>query len=103
VNDAGFGSYGDGFTAQNTTATGGERLPGCSVRDDFTRPLGDPLEQRFAAALAYRQAPSCPTPSGVSSPGAPYFTKPFGAPTGEPTDGVVAKPWWLMNRILEAQ
>ena len=110
VNDAGFGNYGDGFTAQNTVATGAERLPGCSVRDDFSRALGDPLEQRLAAALAYRQAPqpsSCPAPSGVSSPGAPDFTKPFGAPTGtptgEPTDGTVAKPLWLMNRILEAQ
>lgn len=103
VNDAGFGSYGDGFTALNTSAGGGERLPGCSVRDDFTRPLGDPLEQRLATALAYRQAPSCPAPSGVSSPGALDFTKPFGVPTVEPTDGVIAKPWWLMNRILEAQ
>ncbi len=110
VNDAGFGTYGDGFTAQNTVAMGAERLPGCSVRDDFSRALGDPLEQRLAAALAYRQAPqasSCPAPSGVSLPGAPDFTKPFGAPTGgptgEPTDGMVAKPLWLMNRILEAQ
>ena len=110
VNDVGFGTYGDGFTAQNTVAMGAERLPGCSVRDDFARALGDPLEQRLAAALAYRQAPqpsSCPAPSGVSPPGAPDFTKPFGAPTGtptgEPTDGTVAKPLWLMNRILEAQ
>jgi hypothetical protein len=107
VNDAGFGSYGDGFAPQNTSAAGGERLPGCSVRDDFYRPLGDPLEQRLAAALAYRQAPTCPAPSGVGGPGAPSFTKPFitpsGAPAAGPTDGVIAKPLWLLNRILEAQ
>ncbi len=105
VNDAGFGSYGDGFTPQNTVAAGAERLPGCSVRDDFSRALGDPLEQRLSAALEYRrtQGLACPAPSGMSSPGAPDFTKPFGAPTGEPSDGTVAKPLWLMNRILEAQ
>jgi hypothetical protein len=104
VNDAGFGSYGDGFTPQNTVAAGGERLPGCSVRDDFTRALGDPLEARFAAALAYRQAPTCPAPSGVGAPGAPSFTKPFhGAVAAEPTDGIVAKPPWLTNRWLDAR
>ena len=103
VNDAGFGSYGDGFTAQNTIAQGAERLPGCSVRDDFSRSLGDPLEQRFAAALQYRQSQTCPSPSGVSPPGSPSFTKPFITQrSGETTDGVVAKPLWLMNRIVEA-
>jgi hypothetical protein len=105
VNDLGFGSYGDGFTPQNTTAAGAERLPGCSVRDDFSRSLGDPLEQRFAAALAYRQAQSCPAPTGVGAPGSPSFTKPSGGPTGvpTPTDGVVRKPLWLLNRILDAR
>jgi hypothetical protein len=105
VNDAGFGSYGDGFTPQNTVAAGAERLPGCSVRDDFSHSLGDPLEQRLAAALEYRrtQGLACPAPSGVSSPGQPEFTKPFGGPTSVPSDGTVAKPPWLMNRILEGQ
>jgi hypothetical protein len=104
VNDIGFGSYGDGFTAQNTVAAGGERLPGCSVRDDFTRPLGDPLEGRLAAALQYRQTQGqCPAPSGVSAPGVPVLTKPFNGVTAAPTDGVVAKPPWLTNRILESQ
>jgi carboxyl-terminal processing protease len=103
VNDAGFGAYGDGFTPQNTMAAGAERLPGCSVRDDFTRSLGDPLEQRLSAALEYRrtQGLSCPAPSGVSAPGSPSFTKPSNGSTGESTDGIVVKPSWLMNRILE--
>jgi len=103
VNAAGFGSYGDGFTPQNTTAAGAERLPGCSVRDDFTRPLSDPLEGRLAAALEYRrtQGLTCPAPSGVGAPGSPSFTKPFIGIGGAPTDGVVAKPPFLTNRILE--
>jgi carboxyl-terminal processing protease len=102
VNAKGFGSYGDGFTAQNTTAAGAERLPGCSVLDDFTRPLGDPVEQRLAAAMQYRQSQTCPAPSGMSPPGSPSFTKPFNQrATGGPTDGVVAKPPFVTNRILE--
>jgi hypothetical protein len=105
VNDAGFGEYADGFAPQNANATGPVRLPGCSVRDDFTRPLGDELEGRLAAALQYRQSQgqSCPAPSGVSVPGVPVLTKPFNGVTAAPTDGVVAKPLWLTNRILEGQ
>jgi hypothetical protein len=106
VNDAGFGEYADGFAPLNTMSAGGERLPGCSVRDDFSRALGDPLEQRLAAALEYRrtQGQSCPAPSGFSVPGAPSFTKPFNeARSGEPAEGVVAKPLWLMNRILDGR
>ncbi|HEY3519224.1 MAG TPA: S41 family peptidase [Gammaproteobacteria bacterium] len=102
VNAKGFGSYGDGFTAQNTTVPGAERLPGCSVRDDFTRPLGDPVEQRLAAAMQYRQSQTCPAPSGVSPAGSPDFSKPFNQqPARGATDGVVAKSPWLSNRILE--
>jgi len=35
VNDAGFGDYTDGFSAQNQAAPGSVELPGCSVADDF--------------------------------------------------------------------
>lgn len=96
VNAAGFGDYTDGFAPFNTAALGGERLPGCSVLDDFDHALGDPLEARFAAALAYRVTSSCPAATGMSGPG---FTKPAGAV--EESDGLVVKPPSLMNRILD--
>ena len=34
-------------------------LPGCSVRDDFTRAARRPAEERFAAALEYRRTQGC--------------------------------------------
>lgn len=66
VNDAGFGDYSDGFSPQNALGAPGVPIPGCAVADDFTHALGDPLEGRFAAALAYRSSAACPAPSGVS-------------------------------------
>lgn len=48
VNDRGFGDYADGFS------------PTCAVDDDFTRPLGDPAEARFAAALGLLATGACP-------------------------------------------
>jgi len=48
VNAKGFGDYADGLA------------PTCTVPDDFSRALGDPAEQRLAAALAYRATGSCP-------------------------------------------
>jgi carboxyl-terminal processing protease len=66
VNDAGFGDYADGFSPQNTVGTIGVAVPGCSVADDFTHALGDPLEGQFAAALAYRASGNCPAPSGFA-------------------------------------
>lgn len=66
VNDIGFGDYSDGFSPQNAAGTGGVSIPGCSVADDFGHALGDPLEGRFAAALAYRITGLCPAPSGLS-------------------------------------
>jgi hypothetical protein len=100
VNAAGFGDYGDGFSPQNALGSRGEPLPGCSVRDDFTRALGDPDEERLAAALQYRQSQMCPSPTGVSPPG---LTKPFGAAAPAIAEGGVVKSPWLMNRWLEAR
>jgi carboxyl-terminal processing protease len=69
VNELNFGDYSDGFSPQNTVAVAGgtpvgELLPGCSVADDFTHQLGDPLEARLAGALSYRQngSAACVTP-----------------------------------------
>jgi carboxyl-terminal processing protease len=97
VNAAGFGDYTDGFAPDNRASVGGERLTGCSVRDDFSFPLGNPSESRLAAALEHRLGSSCPAPSGSK----PSTTKPFNGATGEELDGIATKSPWLTNRILE--
>ncbi|MGH8179114.1 MAG: S41 family peptidase [Steroidobacter sp.] len=98
-NELGFGNYPDGFSPNNTSGQAGERIPGCSVADDFTHPLGDPAEARLAAALAFRagnnQASACPAATGFA-PG--VQTKP-----GQPlyiADGVMLKSPARENRIL---
>ena len=71
VNAKGFGDFGDGFSPQNTASLPGVTLPGCSVADDFSHPLGDPKEAVLSAALAYMANPSssaCPAPTGAGSP-----------------------------------
>ncbi len=97
INAANFGDYPDGFAPNNRPSAGGERLPGCSVADDFSMPLGSPNEARLAAALDLRLGRSCPAPSGAK----PSLTKPTGgAPSGD-NDGLVQKSPWLTNRIVE--
>ena len=66
LNNKGFGDYADGFTASNSTAPFGVRVPGCAVSDDFNKELGDPAEAMFAAALSYRATGSCPVPPSGS-------------------------------------
>lgn len=66
VNNAGFGDYADGFIPGGTGATA-NNLPGCSVPDDFSKPLGNITEARLAAALQYRTSGSCSAPSSVSA------------------------------------
>ncbi len=97
VNQAGFGNYPDGFVPTNGPTTGidpGAVLPGCSVGDDFTRPLGNPAEARVAAALAYQaNGPgSCPAPSGFAQPGI--------RPSLAAAEGRVFKSVFQSNRIL---
>ncbi len=94
VNEADFGDYTDGFSAQNQ-ASPGTAIPGCSVGDDFDHALGSIAEARLDAALEYRNSATCPTPTGAAPPG-------FGK-TGVPhslTDGIVAKSPLLTNRIM---
>jgi carboxyl-terminal processing protease len=94
VNDQGFGDYPDGFSPANTQANAGVPVTGCSVRDDFGHALGDPQEERLAAALAYRTNGSlCPAATGIAQPGVAAAT----LATPEP---VVRKPAWLENRIM---
>jgi|KBSMisStandDraft_5_1062788.scaffolds.fasta_scaffold11877_4 carboxyl-terminal processing protease len=69
-NAASFGDYSDGFSPANQAANKGTSVPGCSVADDFTHPLGTAGEGRIAAALAFRASnnQSCPAPTGDSLP-----------------------------------
>jgi len=57
VNAKGFGDYADGFTPGGS---GDAALAGCAVADDFRHALGDPAEERLAAALAYLDTGVCP-------------------------------------------
>jgi hypothetical protein len=97
VNEKNFGDYSDGFSPANNVGAGGVSVPGCSVGDDFSRALGDPLEARFAAALDYRENPTCPAASGFVDPGVAKSR------AGEPhalSDGLMHKSPWRQNRIL---
>jgi carboxyl-terminal processing protease len=93
-----FGTYPDGFTPQNSPDVGSVDLNGCSVADDFTRALGDPLERRLAAALSFRASGnlSCPAASGLA-PDVPLSSK----PSMSSTDGVMIKSPARENRIVE--
>ena len=55
ANAQGFSDYGTGFA------------PTCAVADDLARQLGDPLEERTAAALAYIATGACPAAARVNS------------------------------------
>jgi carboxyl-terminal processing protease len=94
VNAKNFGEYTDGFSPNNSVGTVvGERVPGCSVADDFTHALGDTAEGRFAAALSYRTSLSCAGPPTGT-------VKALGVTASPGEDVVVPKSPWLQNRIL---
>ena len=99
-NAANFGDYTDGFSPANTTANMGTSVPGCSVADDFTHELFDPLEQRTAAALALRagnnDATACPAASGASDP---RLNK-ASFQTASDRNLWVSRPAARMNRIM---
>jgi C-terminal processing protease CtpA/Prc len=92
VNAQGFGDYPDGFSPSNTVSSGGVRIPGCSVGDDFGHDLGDPSEARFSAALDYRGSQSCPAAASASTD--PDLVR------AASSDGLTHKSPWRMNRIL---
>jgi carboxyl-terminal processing protease len=96
VNALGEGDYPDGFAAQNQTGPSSIQLDGCSVADDFTHQLGDPLEGRLQAALTFRQDGTCPGATGFA-PGAQL--KPGQMPLSA-TDGKMFKNPFRENRIL---
>jgi hypothetical protein len=86
VNQKGFGDYADGFVPAGAGDAG---IKGCVVADDFAHELGDPLESRLAAALAYQATGACPL-----LPAARAAASPLGA-----VEGTVVKPLWRQNRI----
>lgn len=93
-NAQGFGDYSDGFSPENTAGIAGVPVPGCSVADDFTKQLGDPTEDRFAAALQYRDNQTCPVASGVAA-GEPEGR----GPSVDEREPIVPKSPWHTNRI----
>ncbi len=107
VNARGFGEYDRGFYPQNAAIPTGVAadavLPGCSVADDFTQPLGDAAEARLAAALQYRSTGLCPAPPPVfvraaAQANGPELSKGGVIPAGQ--DVLVGRPA-LMNRIVD--
>ena len=87
INASGFGDYSDGFSpTSDTDAVAGALLRGCSVEDDFTRPLGDTAEARLSNALYYRENNSCQESMPESS-----------LSTVNQIKGEVVKPVWLNN------
>jgi carboxyl-terminal processing protease len=96
-NAASFGDYSDGFSPANQAGTVGTTVPGCSVADDFSQPLGNPAEGRLAAALAFRASnnQTCPAATGSANP------RVAKASTWLDEDGLaVSKPAALTNRII---
>ncbi len=92
VNDKGFGEYADGFTPVGSGDAGVE-VTGCQVADDWSKPLGDIGEARFAAALNYINTGSCDAPATT-----------MGVARSAPADqllleGIVPKPVWRQSRI----
>jgi hypothetical protein len=96
INAKSFGNYPAGFTPENTLATEGVPVPGCSVADDFAHALGDPAEGRLASALSYRANGVCPVPPSGAQP-APLLEAT--APMALSAHGNVIKPFWRQNRI----
>jgi C-terminal processing protease CtpA/Prc len=98
VNAMDFGDYTDGFSPQNTTSSPGELIPGCSVADDFSNPLGNPAEARLAAALDFRDTGTCPAPAVSGRSAGRSMLR--SAKSSANTDVLMIKSPWLQNRIL---
>lgn len=100
LNAMSFGDYPDGFAAQNQTGRTSVKLAGCSIADDLTHALGNPLEGRLKAALDFRASgnsiASCPAASGFA-PGAQLKA---GQQAMTATDGQMIKSPLRENRIL---
>ncbi len=92
-NDKGFGDYADGFTPMNDTSAIGEKIPGCLVGDDFSKPLGDTGENMLEVALSYRENGTCPT--GIPKPSAQKRSY-----VGDPATALLNEPRLQMRELL---
>lgn len=71
ANEKGFGDFADGFiptskNMANSTLGLDNKVEGCLVGDDLSKPLGDTSEGMLAAALNYMDTGVCPQVSPVS-------------------------------------
>jgi hypothetical protein len=96
VNAKGFGDYPDGFTPENTVATQGVPVPGCSVADDFSHALGDSAEGLLASAISYQATGVCPVPPSGLAPISPLSAGAYVPPMA---NGTIIKSIWQQNRI----
>lgn len=94
VNDMNFGDYSDGFVP-SAVDDGQANVLGCSVADDFTELLGDPMENRLEVALAHQAGMGCIMPTAA----APGVQSKTGVPL-DAADGIVPKSIWHTNRIM---
>ena len=60
ANDRGFGDFADGFSPVQTGATFQDQVQGCTIADDFSKPLGDVTENLLEYAIARRTDGACP-------------------------------------------
>lgn len=101
-----FGTYPDGFTPINSPDIGSVDLPGCSVADDFSRPLGDPQEGRLRAALAYlasnNNPASCPSASGFTPDPGVSSKQSAATPDGQMFKSPLRENRLLRNELQDA-
>jgi hypothetical protein len=87
VNAKNFGDYTDGFVP-SAVDDGMANVLGCQVADDFSKPLGDPGENRLEVALAYQAGMGCTAPLSVGGKSS-LLSKPS-LPL-ESTDGMIRR------------
>jgi C-terminal processing protease CtpA/Prc len=62
-NARGFSDYANGLVPVANANVSGAEVTGCKVADDFSSSLGNPSEERFAAAISYINDGGCPESS----------------------------------------
>ena len=62
-NAQGFSDYANGLVPVANANVSGAEVTGCKVADDFSSSLGNPNEERFAAAISYINGGGCPESS----------------------------------------